>query len=651
MRIVNALYVLALTDPLHIDLTEGRLQISSLENPNPNAIQRKRNVPDKSVAPLRATNVFGNVVDKEEELFDEVIWSRLLADSSSYYPQTQCKFDLTLDCYLAHNRHVSCKDYMRKLAHDPSLDCKRLAVYEYSIANIGRASDSLNDIKIALNGDRPFISIIDELPEDDRSLLPGRTLTSSLTESLDFCAMYKGVSFEIAVECAGDSFMATSNYDFDPIPPPTCDAKIELSCEASDGGPCVPRSKKKECTFRPHYFDFLLSGGLCAGSKNSQDSHKFECSDHGDVTDYSEFFVLIEGAKSGDVYFTGFVNRDETFVVGLGYRVDADMTVYILTQDGKILQQFYFDSSCSKNLALDDTFGAITVAGFRDDHDNITKSSVAEGPQYNVSYKIKNKGQNDIILKNLTLSCDDNEDTVIVPSYRTSIHPGGIFTDYTTEINITTNDFEAIANLRYETMPSFNSRVCLTTAKYNAPNCDGEYSRNKSSKKKSRASACDGKVSKRNGKGKGSYKSSKSGKGKGHNSSGKGKSSKHASTKTPPHPRSKSKGKGHNNSSSKGKSSNHVSTKTPTHPRNISKGKGKGKGKGYNNPSGKGKSSNHASEKSVNGKSSNHPRTRGGGKGKSSKHSKNSNPSKGKSGGKGQSSKSAKKAPKSSKHV
>ena len=540
---------------------------------------------------------------------------------------------------------------MRKLAHDPSLDCKRLAVYEYSIANIGRASDSLNDIKIALNGDRPFISIIDELPEDDRSLLPGRTLTSSLTESLDFCAMYKGVSFEIAVECAGDSFMATSNYDFDPIPPPTCDAKIELSCEASDGGPCVPRSKKKECTFRPHYFDFLLSGGLCAGSKNSQDSHKFECSDHGDVTDYSEFFVLIEGAKSGDVYFTGFVNRDETFVVGLGYRVDADMTVYILTQDGKILQQFYFDSSCSKNLALDDTFGAITVAGFRDDHDNITKSSVAEGPQYNVSYKIKNKGQNDIILKNLTLSCDDNEDTVIVPSYRTSIHPGGIFTDYTTEINITTNDFEAIANLRYETMPSFNSRVCLTTAKYNAPNCDGEYSRNKSSKKKSRASACDGKVSKRNGKGKGSYKSSKSGKGKGHNSSGKGKSSKHASTKTPPHPRSKSKGKGHNNSSSKGKSSNHVSTKTPTHPRNISKGKGKGKGKGYNNPSGKGKSSNHASEKSVNGKSSNHPRTRGGGKGKSSKHSKNSNPSKGKSGGKGQSSKSAKKAPKSSKHV
>ena len=409
---------------------------------------------------------------------------------------------------------------MKKVATDPLVGCKAKVLFGYSITNIDAVKNTVQDIHISLNKVRPFTSVIEEVPVQDRRILPGNTLTSSKSKYLDFCSTYEesgkdGLTFEVVVNCIdGRTFKSTIDYPFIRVPTPKCDADLQISCEASDGGPCLPRSNSQECTFRPHYFDFMLSGGLCAASKNNQDSSKFVCVDEGDMNEYTDLFVVVEGIKTKDNYFTGFVSTDEVFTVGRGSKVDSDMKVFIFSQRGGIpIQTFRFHSSCSKNLAMGDSFGGITIAGFRDDFHIVTHRPSDVASTYHLSYKIKNHSADAVFLRQLVFQFNDNEGISVVLRDSSTIGSKSYLSGITPGFNITSDDFEATATLKYGSLPSISSRDCLATAKFVASSCSIKHSKNSRSKSP-RTKSCSGKTSKSRSKRSHSNKKSKGGKGK-----------------------------------------------------------------------------------------------------------------------------------------
>jgi hypothetical protein len=416
---------------------------------------------------------------------------------------------------------------MASLATDLSLDCKAAVLFEYSITNIDVEKNTIEDIRTSLKKIRPFTSSIDEIPISDRTILRGHTLTSSKSESLDFCSAYgesgeAGLTFEVIVDCAGGyTFTTVINHTFDDILPPKCNIDLEISCEASDGGPCLPLSQSNECTFRPHFFDFVLSGGFCADSTHDQGSGSFVCVDGGDMTGYTDFFVVVEGIKSSENYFSGFVSPNEVFSVGHGSEVDSDIKAFIFSQRGGILlQTLRFQSSCSKNLSLGDIFGGITVVGFRDYTHNLTHRPDAVTPVHHLSYKINNQGANEIFLQNLIFHSKDNANGTVVRTETSTVGSTNSLSGVTPGFNIAFDDFEATATLKYRTLPDFNSRDCVATAEYKTSICARNNSGSKGSKTSS-SKHCASKSSKSNmypsssGKGGKGSKSSKSSEGQG----------------------------------------------------------------------------------------------------------------------------------------
>jgi len=50
------------------------------------------------------------------------------------------------------------------------------------------------------------------------------------------------------------------------------------------------------------------------------------------MTGYTDLFVVVEGIKSRDNYFSGFVSINEVFSVGHGSEVDSDIKAFIFSQ-------------------------------------------------------------------------------------------------------------------------------------------------------------------------------------------------------------------------------------------------------------------------------------------------------------------------------
>jgi hypothetical protein len=268
-----------------------------------------------------------------------------------------------------------------------------------------------------------------------------------------------------------------------------------------------------------------------------------------------------------------------------------------------------------KNLDLGDVFGAITIDGFRDDHRNVTRSSTAQEDEFKITYEVRNEGQNSISLADLVFSFADQE-TVTVPVGGNTILPNSFQSGSTGGFNVTTDAFEALATLRYETLPSFNAQNCLETVRYKRPKCNIRYSKSKKSKKAY-------------GKG-GKGKSPKSYKSVG--SKGKGKSPKSYKSSG-----SKGKGKspkGYKSTGTKGKGKSYKSygggkgfeTKGSTGSKGGGKGKGTGKSKGQSKGKGSIKSKGFLKGQTktvgTKGKSSKNSKDGKGGKGKTTKNSK-----------------------------
>eukprot|EP00557_Chaetoceros_sp_GSL56_P001182 CAMPEP_0176488648 /NCGR_PEP_ID=MMETSP0200_2-20121128/6830_1 /TAXON_ID=947934 /ORGANISM="Chaetoceros sp., Strain GSL56" /LENGTH=748 /DNA_ID=CAMNT_0017885663 /DNA_START=576 /DNA_END=2822 /DNA_ORIENTATION=+ len=590
------------------------------------------------------------VMDRGEGLKE---WSRLLQDTS-FISASECAFDLQLECYLASDTNISCNDYMSRLSSDLSLQCTADVIIEYSITNIGKVEETLENIQTSFNSERPFVSVIDDLSLQARNLLPEKTVISSRRYSFDFCSTSEGSSllFEIELDCTGgETYISSLNYSFDSIPTSECFVDLDISCETLDGGPCR-RPSDTLCTFRPFYFDFLLNGGICAESVNEQDSSKFTCMDHRDISSFTQVFIVVEGKKKTKHYFSGTVSRNEVFTIGIGSKIDSDLRVSIYSQLGGILiQTLQFHSSCSKSLSLGDTFGAITIAGFRDKSHDLTLAKVASGltSDYNIYYIISNTGQYDIQLEDLVFTSQGNRTIAVVKSGGATIKSADMTSGKVTIFNMSVSDFEISATLSYRTIPLFASKSCLAVDHYEVTGCSDKGSKSQGSKGSGK---CVGKGSKSSSKGKKGR-----GKGKGYPPSKSNKSQlrskgKGGSSKLPDEIPSSSK-KGSYIYHSKTSSSKSVSKENRSSPKAPSDSSSKGssylKGKSsksWNSPSlskkGSSKDSSDSNSKGSSyskGKSSKSWNSPSSFKKGSSKDSSDSN-SKGSSYSKGKSSKS-----------
>ena len=72
--------------------------------------------------------------------------------------------------------YLAFKDYMKQVAADPLLNCKANVLLEYSITNIDVDKNTVLDIQISLNNVRPFASVIEDIPVQDRTILTGKRI-------------------------------------------------------------------------------------------------------------------------------------------------------------------------------------------------------------------------------------------------------------------------------------------------------------------------------------------------------------------------------------------------------------------------------------------------------------------------------------------
>ena len=128
-----------------------------------------------------------------------------------------------------------------------------------------------------------------------------------------------------------------------------------------------PPCKPDMCEVRPDKFFFKLTGGSCSESVNDQ-GYKFFCDETGSYNDTQGKYLEFTDTYGYEIYYKGFAFPDQvvTLVPESG-RFPADMRIRVYTAANKkfILQDIQYHSSCSKNLFNGNSFGAVTLVGFK----------------------------------------------------------------------------------------------------------------------------------------------------------------------------------------------------------------------------------------------------------------------------------------------
>jgi len=141
---------------------------------------------------------------------------------------------------------------------------------------------------------------------------------------------------------------------------PDCDPETDPECPQ-------PPCDREICEVRPDQFFFKLTGGSCSESVNDQAS-KFYCNEMGTYDDTMGKYLEFTDTSGYEVYYSGFTapNQVVTLVPASG-RFPADMKIRVYTAANKLykLQDIQYHSSCSKNLYNGDSFGAVTLVGFK----------------------------------------------------------------------------------------------------------------------------------------------------------------------------------------------------------------------------------------------------------------------------------------------
>lgn len=178
------------------------------------------------------------------------------------------------------------------------------------------------------------------------------------------------------------------------------------------------------------------------------------------------------------------------------------------------IQTIRFHTSCSVPLSINDSYGAITIVGMRNDVHMITKDSVDEPNKFLFSYTIENPSRVPIVINNIQVKTSETDNISVPFLERTQVLPRGEFSGLTSaEISSSSDCFEAEMKLDYETTLGFTTKICSSSTRFST-------FAGKSSKKSKKGGSCTTgngfsiKSSKKVKSGKGSI-ISKSSKGKG----------------------------------------------------------------------------------------------------------------------------------------
>ena len=160
-----------------------------------------------------------------------------------------------------------------------------------------------------------------------------------------------------------------------------CNIEVNVNCTLPNGRPCSEGLPAVfPCTGRPSQMGMLLRGGFCNQSDNVQPD-KFFCTDHGkgpppQGSQESVYVVVTDAKGKGRTYFQGVVREGTVFSLedgGLDLEADSTLKIYSDSTRNELLQNLTFHSSCSQNLRLKDTFGAVQlVQWFNEEQGNVT---------------------------------------------------------------------------------------------------------------------------------------------------------------------------------------------------------------------------------------------------------------------------------------
>ena len=116
---------------------------------------------------------------------------------------------------------------------------------------------------------------------------------------------------------------------------------------------------------------FEIDYRTCSESQNSQsDSYHskkkpaFTCDDNSPIPSHP--WVVITSSDAKEEYFRGYAELGDKIQIASDKRMSSETTVgiYYNVDETYAAQSFTFHSSCSQNLFLGDTFGALKLVGF-----------------------------------------------------------------------------------------------------------------------------------------------------------------------------------------------------------------------------------------------------------------------------------------------
>jgi len=263
----------------------------------------------------------------------------------------------TIECFLGDGKH--CYEYEGE-------KCELDVTFRYSMKSTAMVCHEVTTTTMMISSHVPEELWIDDKTCHERNFCPGETMIIPQKKTINICDYgTESIPFDSHINGVGPKTLSYNfNYAPPPPPPPT---------DACDGRPDVMAFKFKE--------------RLCSDSKNGQyawnsltgrklsHSSSYEtkvCEDFCELSDPS--MITVASAYDDDAtLFEDVVYEGQVFKFdgGLSGKIPSNLVVTIADSDGHIGQRFTLHASCSKPLALQDTFGSLKLVGLLNSNQNV----------------------------------------------------------------------------------------------------------------------------------------------------------------------------------------------------------------------------------------------------------------------------------------
>jgi hypothetical protein len=269
-------------------------------------------------------------------------------------------------------------------------------MYVFQACNTDQVNVKITDMQLVINGNITDLQdgvpsgLLELEPTDCFATMEAAVVNrcSSIEYSAESSVSTTSLDGEVCEDVAELQFMlekGTSPPTPTTLPPsptpeshspsPECMIDISLDCEPvnSVGSTCdtIP-ILSPICGERPFQMTFRYLGGGCSQSFNVQPQSYFRCEDFNGgppAETNATSYIIAYDLEGTEIYFTGFAEVGESYVLNALDRFSANMNITIYDPKGStepseivsaanILQTVKYHSSCSQDLYLKDRFGS-----------------------------------------------------------------------------------------------------------------------------------------------------------------------------------------------------------------------------------------------------------------------------------------------------